>query len=449
VHSAIVLGGGVGKRFNSKVPKIMHTLGEKPIIYHLWNTLQTVDGIEEVILVTSPQIAELLPDNANVVIQDEPLGTAHAAFLGASVAKNENVIIVNADIPLVRKETFSTMVESSYSRLIAVTRFPFESDFGRVRFVDGLLRQIVEVSDLRDRREKEIPFVNTGVYKARKEDIVNGFPLLGKSNAKKEYYITDLFNLLAEDKGVHVLLFEDWSQFLGINTRQDLARVLHVYKQRLLERIMEAATIVDPESTYVGENVKVGKDTIILPNTTLLGSTEIGEDCVIGPNVEIRDCVIGNKCEIKFSVLEEATLEDSVVVGPFARIRPGTYLKSSARIGNFVEIKKSVVGSRTKINHLSYVGDAEVGEDTNIGAGTITCNYDGYNKNPTIIGNRVFIGSDTILVAPVELEDDSFTAAGSVITEKVPKYALGIGRAMQVNKESWVLKYRKKKEMNQ
>ncbi len=449
MHSAIVLGGGVGKRFNSKVPKIMHTLGEKPIIYHLWDTLQTVDGIEEVILVTSPQIAELLPDNANVVIQDEPLGTAHAAFLGASVAKNENVIIVNADIPLVRKETFSTMVESSYSRLIAVTRFPFESDFGRVRFVDGLLRQIVEVSDLRDRREKEIPFVNTGVYKARKEDIVNGFPLLGKSNAKKEYYITDLFNLLAEDKGVHVLLFEDWSQFLGINTRQDLARVLHVYKQRLLERIMEAATIVDPESTYVGENVKVGKDTIILPNTTLLGSTEIGEDCVIGPNVEIRDCVIGNKCEIKFSVLEEATLEDSVVVGPFARIRPGTYLKSSARIGNFVEIKKSVVGRRTKINHLSYVGDAEVGEDTNIGAGTITCNYDGYNKNPTIIGNRVFIGSDTILVAPVELEDDSFTAAGSVITEKVPKYALGIGRAMQVNKEGWVLKYRKKKEMNQ
>ena len=449
MHSAIVLGGGVGKRFNSKVPKIMHTLGEKPIIYHLWDTLQTVDGIEEVILVTSPQIAELLPDNANVVIQDEPLGTAHAAFLGASVAKNENVIIVNADIPLVRKETFSTMVESSYSRLIAVTRFPFESDFGRVRFVDGLLRQIVEVSDLRDRREKEIPFVNTGVYKARKEDIVNGFPLLGKSNAKKEYYITDLFNLLAEDKGVHVLLFEDWSQFLGINTRQDLARVLHVYKQRLLERIMEAATIVDPESTYVGENVKVGKDTIILPNTTLLGSTEIGEDCVIGPNVEIRDCVIGNKCEIKFSVLEEATLEDSVVVGPFARIRPGTYLKSSARIGNFVEIKKSVVGRRTKINHLSYVGDAEVGEDTNIGAGTITCNYDGYNKNPTTIGNRVFIGSDTILVAPVELEDDSFTAAGSVITEKVPKYALGIGRAMQVNKEGWVLKYRKKKEMNQ
>ena len=449
MHSAIVLGGGVGKRFNSKVPKIMHTLGEKPIIYHLWDTLQTVDGIEEVILVTSPQIAELLPDNANVVIQDEPLGTAHAAFLGASVAKNENVIIVNADIPLVRKETFSTMVESSYSRLIAVTRFPFESDFGRVRFVDGLLRQIVEVSDLRDRREKEIPFVNTGVYKARKEDIVNGFPLLGKSNAKKEYYITDLFNLLAEDKGVHVLLFEDWSQFLGINTRQDLARVLHVYKQRLLERIMEAATIVDPESTYVGENVKVGKDTIILPNTTLLGSTEIGEDCVIGPNVEIRDCVIGNKCEIKFSVLEEATLEDSVVVGPFARIRPGTYLKSSARIGNSVEIKKSVVGSRTKINHLSYVGDAEVGEDTNIGAGTITCNYDGYNKNLTTIGNRVFIGSDTILVAPVELEDDSFTAAGSVITEKVPKYALGIGRAMQVNKEGWVLKYRKKKEMNQ
>lgn len=449
MHSAIVLGGGVGKRFNSKVPKIMHTLGEKPIIYHLWDTLQTVDGIEEVILVTSPQIAELLPDNANVVIQDEPLGTAHAAFLGASVAKNENVIIVNADIPLVRKETFSTMVESSYSRLIAVTRFPFESDFGRVRFVDGLLRQIVEVSDLRDRREKEIPFVNTGVYKARKEDIVNGFPLLGKSNAKKEYYITDLFNLLAEDKGVHVLLFEDWSQFLGINTRQDLARVLHVYKQRLLERIMEAATIVDPESTYVGENVKVGKDTIILPNTTLLGSTEIGEDCVIGPNVEIRDCVIGNKCEIKFSVLEEATLEDSVVVGPFARIRPGTYLKSSARIGNFVEIKKSVVGSRTKINHLSYVGDAEVGEDTNIGAGTITCNYDGYNKNLTTIGNRVFIGSDTILVAPVELEDDSFTAAGSVITEKVPKYALGIGRAMQVNKEGWVLKYRKKKGMNQ
>jgi len=449
VHSAIVLGGGVGKRFNSKVPKIMHTLGEKPIIYHLWDTLQTVDGIEEVILVTSPQIAELLPENANVVIQNEPLGTAHAAFLGASVAKNENVIIVNADIPLVRKETFSTMVESSYSRLIAVTRFPFESDFGRVRFVDGLLRQIVEVSDLRDRREKEIPFVNTGVYKARKEDIVNGFPLLGKSNAKKEYYITDLFNLLAEDKGVHVLLFEDWSQFLGINTRQDLARVLHVYKQRLLERIMEAATIVDPESTYVGENVKVGKDTIILPNTTLLGSTEIGEDCVIGPNVEIRDCVIGNKCEIKFSVLEEATLEDSVVVGPFARIRPGTYLKSSARIGNFVEIKKSVVGRRTKINHLSYVGDAEVGEDTNIGAGTITCNYDGYNKNLTTIGNRVFIGSDTILVAPVELEDDSFTAAGSVITEKVPKYALGIGRAMQVNKEGWVLKYRKKKEMNQ
>lgn len=449
MHSVIVLGGGVGKRFNSKVPKIMHTLGEKPIIYHLWDTLQTVDGIEEVILVTSPQIAELLPENANVVIQDEPLGTAHAAFLGASVAKNENVIIVNADIPLVRKETFSTMVESSYSRLIAVTRFPFESDFGRVRFVDGLLRQIVEVSDLRDRREKEITFVNTGVYKARKEDIVNGFPLLGKSNAKKEYYITDLFNLLAEDKGVHVLLFEDWSQFLGINTRQDLARVLHVYKQRLLERIMDAATIVDPESTYVGENVKVGKDTIILPNTTLLGSTEIGEDCVIGPNVEIRDCVIGNKCEIKFSVLEEATLEDSVVVGPFARIRPGTYLKSSARIGNFVEIKKSVVGSRTKINHLSYVGDAEVGEDTNIGAGTITCNYDGYNKNPTIIGNRVFIGSDTILVAPVELEDDSFTAAGSVITEKVPKYALGIGRAMQVNKEGWVLKYRKKKEMNQ
>jgi len=449
VHSAIVLGGGVGKRFNSKVPKIMHRLGEKPIIYHLWDTLQAVEGVDEVILVTSPQIAELLPKDANVVVQEEPLGTAHAAFLGASAAKNDNVIIVNADIPLVRRETFSAMVESSYSRLVAVARFPFESDFGRVRFVDGLLRQIVELSDMRDQREKEIPFVNAGVYKARKEDIIDSFPLLNRSNAKNEYYITDLFNLLAEHKGVHVILFEDWSQFMGINTRQDLAKVLHVYKERLLERAMEQATIIDPGSTYVGENVKVGKDSIILPNTTLLGFTEIGEDCVIGPNVEIRDCVIGDKCQIRFSVLEEATLEDSVVVGPFARIRPGTYLKHGVKIGNFVEIKKTVVGNRTKINHLSYVGDAQVGEDTNIGAGTITCNYDGYDKNPTIIGDRVFIGSDTILVAPVKLEDDSFTAAGSVITENVPKYALGIGRALQVNKEGWVLKYRKKKEMNQ
>jgi bifunctional UDP-N-acetylglucosamine pyrophosphorylase/glucosamine-1-phosphate N-acetyltransferase len=448
VYSAVILAGGIGKRFKSKVPKIMHNLGEKPILYHSIDTLRSVQEVNEIILVTSPQVAELANfEDVKVVIQEEPLGTAHASFLGASEATNENLLIVNADIPLVTKQAFESLIDAPRVRAIAVTRFPFQSDFGRVRFADGLLRQIVEHSDAKNRDDMQNPFVNAGVYKALKEDILRLFSSLGNSNAKKEFYLTDLFNRLAVDEEVQILMFDDWSQFLGINTRSDLARVFDVYKRRILDKIMDSATVLDPQSTFIGENVEVGMDTVIYPNSVILGNTRIGEDCVIGPNVEIRDSVVGDKCEVRYAVVDQGVLEDSVSVGPFARIRPGAHLREGAKIGNFVEIKNSFVGARTKINHLSYIGDAEVGEDTNIGAGTITCNYDGYTKNRTKIGNRVFIGSDTILVAPVELDDDTFTAAGSVITEKVPKYALGIGRARQENKEGWVIRYRQKKEM--
>ncbi|WP_018963082.1 bifunctional UDP-N-acetylglucosamine diphosphorylase/glucosamine-1-phosphate N-acetyltransferase GlmU [Coprothermobacter platensis] len=447
MYSAVILAGGVGKRFNSKTPKIMHRLGEKPIIYHSLETLKALGDVNEVIVVTSPQIAKLLPEDIKIVIQEEPLGTAHAAFLGAQSAINDSLLIVNADIPLVSKETFESFISSPSLRSIGVTRFPFESDFGRVRFADGLLRQIVEFSDLEGQRDKDIPFVNTGVYKALKQDILEIFPLLRTENAKKEYYITDMFNMLAQKQGVSILMFNDWEQFLGINTRHDLAKVFAVYKERILERVMEQATVIDPNTTFIGERVSIGQDTVIYPNTTILGETIIGQNCSIGPNVEIKDSKVGDDCEIKFSVVEEATIDNDVSVGPFGRVRPGAHLCDGAKIGNFVEIKNSSIGKHTKVNHLSYIGDAQVGEDTNIGAGTITCNYDGYTKNRTVIGDRVFIGSDTILVAPVELEDDVFTAAGSVITDKIPRYSLGIGRARQLNKDGWVKEYRRKKEM--
>lgn len=423
----------------------MHLLGEKPMLMHVIDNLRAA-GVEDIVVVASPQIVSYLPSGVKVAVQEQPLGTAHALKVGADQAAGGELIVTSGDMPLIKAETYRMIAQRPEERLVLVTRFPFDSDFGRVRFMEGRLRRIVEASDLQNGDEQN-PFVNTGVYKLHKSDVEEFYPRIGNNNAKGEYYLTDLLNVLAECCGVAVMVDPVWEQYIGVNTRKDLAKAYSIYRRWLLDRIMEVSTVMDPETTYVGENVVVGQDTVILPNTFLLGTTVVGEGCEIGPNAWIKDSFIGDNVHVYYSVVEGAHIGRDVIVGPFARLRPGTRLADKVRIGNFVEVKNSSLGEGTKANHLSYIGDAQVGAEVNIGAGTITCNYDGYDKNRTVIGNRVFIGSDTILVAPVELEDESFTAAGSVITERVPKFALGIGRARQVNKEGWVLEYRRKKEM--
>ena len=435
--SAVLLAAGQGTRMHSDVPKVLHSLCGKPMLWHVLEALKSATTEKPLVIVGhgAQAVREYVGDSAECVLQEPQLGTAHAAMQAEALLRGQTdyVIVSYADMPLLRGETFRQLLETQrrssgpFSLLTVIADDP--RGFGRiVRKADGTVAAIVEeyVAMPEQRAIKEL---NVGAYCFKADWLWDALHRIEKNPKKGEYYLTDVVELaVKEDLPVQAVVHDDFMETIGINTRVHLSEAEAALRMRInREHMLNGVSMMDPASTYIETDVKIGKDTTILPNTYLHGQTRIGERNVIGPNTIIRDTTIGNDCKILASVLEGAIIEDDVDMGPFARLRKGAHLKSHVHMGNFGEVKDSILHEGVKMGHFSYIGNATIGARTNIGAGTITANYDGEKKNPTEIGEDVFIGSDTMLIAPLKLADGARTGAGAVVTKNVPEDTLVVG----------------------
>ncbi|MBT9139933.1 MAG: Bifunctional protein GlmU [Dehalococcoidia bacterium] len=447
--TAVILAAGEGKRMKSERPKVLHEICGRPLLGHVLATLENL--CTDKILVIGHGAAEVeaaFGRSVRYAIQEEQLGTGHAVMQAApQLSGRGEVMILCGDTPLLSRETLAGLLKEHRRTaavatvLTAIVPNPF--GYGKIiRSVSGALEKIVEEKDASD-QEKTIAEINTGTYVFAAEALLDVLKRLSNKNFQGEYYLTDCIALLI-DKGLRVSSFclEDYRHALGVNDRSQLAQAAFLLRQQINQRLMiSGVTMVDPATTYVDIDVRVGPDTTLFPNTTLLGSVEVGKGCIIGPNTEIKDSIIGDGVTVRHSVLSGCILADNVTVGPFAQLRPETVLRQGVKVGNFVEIKKSDIGNNCKIPHLSYVGDAQVGSHANLGAGTIVVNYDGQEKHCTVIGEQAFVGCNSNLVAPVTIGKGAFVAAGSTITKDVPPGALSLARAKQVNKDGMAARF--------
>ncbi|APT76570.1 bifunctional N-acetylglucosamine-1-phosphate uridyltransferase/glucosamine-1-phosphate acetyltransferase [Marinitoga sp. 1137] len=446
----LILAAGLGKRMKSKYPKVMHKILEKELVNWVIDTAKELNPTEiGVVLGYKGELVEkILPEGIKIYYQKEQLGTGHAVMSAEEFLNDEDILILYGDTPLITASTLSKLIDKHKNTnadatiLTAILDNP--AGYGRiVKDENGKFINIVEDADASE-EEKKIKEINSGFVIFKGDKLKNALKELKPNNNQGEYYLTDVPKML---ENVETYVLEDFSEALGINNRIQLANAEKILRKRILENLMlNGVTITDPDTVYIGPDVKIGQDTIIYPMTFIYGKTEIGEDCEIGPMTRINNCQIGNNVKILRSECEDAIVKDNVSVGPYSRLRTGTVLNEKVKIGNYVETKKTIVGKGSKAQHLTYLGDATIGEDVNIGAGTITCNYDGKNKHKTFIGDRVFVGSNTALVAPVKIENDVLIGAGSTITEDIPEGSLALGRARQVTKENWVFNKREKGE---
>ena len=435
--TAVLLAAGQGTRMKSSLPKVLHPLCGKPMLWHVLEALKSAATEKPVVVVGhgAEEVTKYLGDSAQTVLQEPQLGTGHAAMQAEALLKGNTdyVIITYADMPLLRGETFKRLVETQrlnsgpFSLLTVVADDP--RGFGRiVRKADGTVDAIVEeyVATLEQQQIKEL---NVGAYCFKAEWLWDALHRIPKNPKKGEYYLTDIVEIAVQaNLPVQAVVHDDFIETIGINTRVHLSEAEVAMRIRINRaHMLNGVSMMDPAATYIEASVKIGRDTAILPNTYIHGMTEIGESNVIGPNTIIRDTKIGKHCKILASVLEGAVLEDDVDMGPFARLRKGAHLKSHVHMGNFGEVKDSTLHEGVKLGHFSYIGNATIGANTNIGAGTITANYDGEKKNPTEIGEDVFIGSDTMLIAPLKVGDGARTGAGAVVTKNVPEDTLVVG----------------------
>ena len=411
---AIILAAGKGTRMKSDKSKLVHKIYGKEIVLRSYENTKKA-GIDNIIAVVGhlkEQVKDVLKDRVKYVYQEEMLGTGHAVMQAKEFLQGRKgkVVVLNGDVPILRPETIRNLVEKSIANkeyatlLTAIYDNPY--GYGRIiRDEGGNVEGIVEEKDATEMQRK-IKEINAGIYCFDIEELLKALDSINNDNASGEYYITDVIKIM-NDNGLKTgaVIVEDNTEILGVNDRVQLEILTKILRMRInAEHMRNGVTIEDSSTTYIYDDVKIGKDTVIHPNTTIKSDVEIGDNCEIGPNSYIRE---------------------------------GCRLANKVKIGSFVEIKKTIVGEGTKIPHLSYMGDCEIGEKTNIGCGTITCNYDGFNKSKTIIGNNCFIGSNTNLIAPVTVGDNAFIAAGSTITDDVPEYALVIARQRQTNKEDW------------
>ena len=454
--TVIILAAGLGTRMKSALAKALHLLAGSPLIQHV---LAAASGIEpeKIVLVLGHQADKVRnvvkPFSPEIVLQAEQLGTGHAVLQAseAIAAASGPVLVLCADTPLLTGKTLRDVIDlhrTSRAAITLVTAVP-ENPFGYGRVVrgkSGVLR-VVEEKDA-TAREKKIREINAGIYCFDRKFLLSSLDRIGKNNAQGEYYLPDAVGQAVRKKlRVSAYLCDDADEVLGVNSRRDLSYAETVMRRRINERWMvEGVTMLDPGTTFVGSEVSLGRDTVLYPQVRIEGKTTIGEGCTIYPGSRIVDSVIANNATVKdCSVIEESTIASGASVGPFAHLRPGSLIGEGAKIGNFVEVKKSVIGEGSKANHLSYIGDATVGRGVNIGAGVITCNYDGYVKHPTVIEDEVFVGSDVQFVAPVRVGRGALIAAGATITHNVPPDALAISRTPQENREGFASRRRQMK----
>jgi bifunctional UDP-N-acetylglucosamine pyrophosphorylase/glucosamine-1-phosphate N-acetyltransferase len=439
---AVILAAGKGTRMRSELPKVLHEAAGRPLLAWVVDAARAA-GCERILVVVghgAEQVRETIPgDDLGWVLQAEQRGTGHAlAQAEAEIDGAATVLVLSGDVPLVTPATLDALAAAAEAGwgAMAVADLAEPGSLGRVLTTpEGGLARIVEARDASP-EELAVRRINAGLYALPAPEIFGYLSRVTPNNAQGELYLTDAVSDAAGDgQTVRLVLLTDPDEALGINNRAELAAVHRLLIDRHLRALMDAgATILEPARTVVEPGVRIGTDTVIHPGASLLGSTEVGDGCTIHQGAWLRDTRVGTGVTIQpYSVLEGAEVGDGCRVGPFARLRPASRLLPGARVGNFVEVKHAELGAGSKVNHLAYVGDATVGEGANLGAGVVTCNYDGVRKSPTEIGRGAFIGSDTMLVAPVRVGDGATTAAGSVITKNVPDGALAVGRARQKN----------------
>jgi bifunctional UDP-N-acetylglucosamine pyrophosphorylase / glucosamine-1-phosphate N-acetyltransferase len=450
----LILAAGKGTRLKSSLAKVLHTAGGRSLVEQVVRACQPL-GAKKIIAVLGHQAekvaAVLQPCEVTTVLQQPQNGTGHALQVARRAIGNAKyVVVLPGDAPLVRTETLRALINkhkkgnAAASILTAVLADP--SGYGRILRKSGdTVAAIIEESQLTP-EQRELNEINSSMYCFTTGKLWPALAQVKPNNKHREIYLTDAISVLnAKGETVLAEIAENAQETLGCNTRADLAGVDRAFREWKRDELMNSGvTIQLPETVLIDPDVTAGEDTVIEPCVQLLGKTKIGARCVIKTGSVIHDSVLGDNVTIEpHCVITKSRVDSDVVAGPFARMRPESHVKDGARIGNFVELKKSVVGQGSKVPHLSYIGDTRIGAKSNIGAGTITCNYDGFAKHPTTIGNKVFVGSDSVLVAPVRIGNGAYVAAGSVITENVPSDALGIARGRQANKPGWAAKKRR------
>jgi bifunctional UDP-N-acetylglucosamine pyrophosphorylase/glucosamine-1-phosphate N-acetyltransferase len=454
----VILAAGKGRRMHSRVAKVLHRVGGRTLVGHALGAARALEATSLTVVVghLAEQVTAALEGEPGVrfVRQAEQLGTAHALLQTAPLfdGVTGRLLLLSGDVPLLRPETLRRLLEAHAAAgaaatvLTAMATRPY--GYGRIVRSGGRIARIVEERDA-SAAERKIKEINAGVYVFELAPLFPAMRKIAASNAQGEYYLTDLVGLYRRRHlAVETVVLEDTTEIRGINSRIELAEVAALVRQGKNEELMgRGVTIVDPATTYIEQDVEVGADTVIHPGVHLEGRTRVGAACEIHSGVRIVDSTIGDRVVVNnYCVITESTVATAARVGPFAHIRPGSEVGHDARVGNFVELKKTVLGEGSKANHLAYLGDATIGDHVNVGAGTITCNYDGVRKNQTVIEDGAFIGSDSQLVAPVRVGAGAYVAAGSSITKDVPPGALAIARARQENKEGYADKLKKNEE---
>ena len=432
----VILAAGQGTRMKSQNPKMAHTILGRSMVWHAVKAAEVSTGEKPVVVIGhgAEAVKDALGQDVRYVLQPDRLGTGHAVQQTESLLRGNTdaVLVTYGDMPLIKSNTLQRLVSAQSKHAGPITMLTIRvgdpRGFGRiVRDENGNVRAIVEEVQATP-EQLAICELNPGVYCFNASWLWDALKWI-KLSPKGEFYLTDLVGIAVnEGQAVQTILVEDVSEMIGINTRAHLAEATSILRDRINRAWMLAGvTLIDPGNTYIEPGIPIGQDTVIWPNTYLLGETTIGDNCTLGPNSIIKDTVIGNGCEVTSSVLEAAVLEDDVDVGPFGHLRKGTHLARGVHMGNFGEVKNSYLGPGTKMGHFSYIGDTTTGSGVNIGAGTVTCNFDGERKHPTVIGSDSFIGSDTMLVAPITLGNGARTGAGSVVTKDVADNTLVVG----------------------
>lgn len=451
----ILLAAGQGTRMQSALPKVLHPLGGKPLFLHALGTAQRLKPKPVAVLVGHGAEAvrqAYAGTDIDWRVQEQQLGTGHAVLCARAAFADfsGDVLILSGDVPLIREATLRTMVAHHQRYNAALTLLTAALDnpkgYGRIlRSADGEISGTVEEKDASD-VQRQIREVNAGVYVASATFLFDALSSVKNNNQQGEYYLPDIVAIgLAQNRVVETVQVDDPSEMMGVNTREELAFMEKTLRESINKKwLLAGVTLKDPDTTYIDENVTIGKDTVIGPNTQLCGSTVIGARCHIDGSAFLTDAEIADDVHIRFSVvMASCKVDQGAIIGPFAHLRPGTVLGPNVHIGNFVEAKEAKLGAGTKANHLTYLGDVTIGQDTNIGAGTIICNYDGFQKYKSKIGDRVQVGSDSTLVAPITLGDDVYVATASTVRHDIPAGALVFNQREEKVREGWTEQKRK------
>lgn len=448
---AIILAAGKGTRMKSKLYKVLHPVAGKPMVEHIINRVTETQPKEIVTIVGhgAEMVQEQLGDRSQYALQAEQLGTGHAVMQAAQFleGKKGTTLVISGDTPLLTAETLDHLIEYHQGKQASATILTANAEdptgYGRIiRDHVGIVDRIVEQKDA-TQEEARVQEINTGTYCFDNEMLFNALKKIGTNNAQGEYYLTDIIEILkADGEIVAAYQTDNFEESLGVNDRIALAEANRLMRARInRQHMMNGVSFIDPAATYIDDGVEIGADTVIEAGVQLQGKTKIGEDCLIGAHSRIVDSTIDSGVKIYSSVIEESIVHNNADIGPYAHLRPQAEIGEQAHIGNFVEVKKAKIGAHTKVGHLTYVGDALLGENINVGCGVVFVNFDGKNKHQTIVGDNSFIGSASNLIAPLKLGAHSITAAGSTITDDVPDEAMGIGRARQVNKADFAKKF--------